>query len=185
MQTPCLATDIAITHRHVCHDADNQVYTGRRVSWQSASMTNALALQTRRTGQQSCSASGWHLLIKTTQADRSEHISRQGLNDCDVTPVTLSMQEELDRRRAASPRARTLPRGIYGAAALQRIDLIRSQTISPHRRKVAYEVLDGLTAFAVSCAASLHAQPACSISIIADNWILSPQCSHPKCCMTD
>lgn len=42
--------------------------------------------------------------------------------------------------RAGSPRARALPKGVYGPAALQRIDLIRSHAISPHRRKPAYEV---------------------------------------------
>ena len=42
--------------------------------------------------------------------------------------------------RAASPRARSLPKAIYGAAALSRIDLIRSHAISPHRRKPTYEV---------------------------------------------
>ena len=68
--------------------------------------------------------------------------------------MTLSMQEELDRSRAASPRARALPRGVYGTAALQRINLIRSHTISPHRRKITYEVLGGLIAL-LSCAAAL------------------------------
>lgn len=76
---------------------------------------------------------------------------------CDMAPIKLPVQEELDRSRAASPRARALPRGVYGAAALQRIDLIRSHTISPHRRKVAYEVLVGLTAFQLPCVASLGA----------------------------
>ena len=79
------------------------------------------------------------------------------LLEYDMAPMTLPVQEELDRSRAASPRARSLPRGIYGAAALQRIDLIRSHTISPHRRKIAYEVLGSLTAFLPSCAASLLA----------------------------
>ena len=76
--------------------------------------------------------------------------------DGDSVVVTSSMQEELDRSRAASPRAWALPRGVYGPAALQRIDLIRSHTISPHRRKIAYEVLVGLTAFQLPCAASLY-----------------------------
>ena len=50
------------------------------------------------------------------------------------------MQMELEGMRAASPRARSMPKAIYGAAALARIDLIRAHTISPHRRKPAYEV---------------------------------------------
>ena len=52
----------------------------------------------------------------------------------------MLLQRELESLRAASPRARSLPRAIYGAAALARIDLIRSHAISPHRRKPAYEV---------------------------------------------
>ena len=79
------------------------------------------------------------------------------------------MQEELDRSRAASPQARALPRGIYGAAALQRIDLIRSHTISPHRRKIAYEVLGGLTACLSLCAASLRAWPVCLLQYFRYN----------------
>ena len=79
------------------------------------------------------------------------------LINCDMARMTLPVQEELDRSRSASPRARALPRGVYGAAALQRINLIRSHTISPHRRKIAYEVLGGLTQFLSLRTATLHA----------------------------
>lgn len=54
--------------------------------------------------------------------------------------MAVLLQREVESLRAANPRAQSLPRAIYGAAALSRIDLIRSHAISPHRRKPAYEV---------------------------------------------
>lgn len=42
--------------------------------------------------------------------------------------------------RAAAPRARSLPRSVYGAGAETRVTLIRTRSISPRRRNPAYQV---------------------------------------------
>jgi len=53
---------------------------------------------------------------------------------------SMCMQDAQDKITAALPRARSLPPGIYGPAALHRVSLIRSHTISPRRRNPAYQV---------------------------------------------
>ena len=68
------------------------------------------------------------------------HITYHGTSGpCDLRHGHV-LQGELESLRAASPTARSLPKRIYGAAALSRIDLIRLHVISPRRRKPAYEV---------------------------------------------
>ena len=48
-------------------------------------------------------------------------------------------QQELDRLAAAAPRPRPLSPAIYGPSARARVALIRSRTVSPHRRPTAYQ----------------------------------------------
>lgn len=56
-------------------------------------------------------------------------------------PMMLDLwQEELAQMRAAAPRARELPRTVYGAGAVARVGLIRTCSISPRRRNPAYQV---------------------------------------------
>ncbi len=42
--------------------------------------------------------------------------------------------------KAAAPKARRLPRAVYGAGAAGRVRLIRTRSISPRRRNPAYQV---------------------------------------------
>ena len=54
--------------------------------------------------------------------------------------LLVMLQQELDQMRAAMPRPRPLSPAIYGPSARTRVALIRSHTVSPHRRPIAYQV---------------------------------------------
>ncbi|CAL8470461.1 g10003 [Coccomyxa elongata] len=57
------------------------------------------------------------------------------------TAAQLTVQEELEQMKAAAPKARRLPRAVYGAGAAGRVRLIQTRSISPRRRNPAYQEL--------------------------------------------